>query len=748
MKNFLFSSFWKISTLAFAVLVIWGISSKTFAYDSVYYANTFNPNPSACTITAADVILLTTGDLEAWVVTLDHDKIYVIPAGTYTVTGDIQMANCSVLVTDADTAGNSILNFQWGKSITSNGEQNFIIRWFDATHRIEIAGATSAGAMLLQNSSWVTISHTTLSGFTILWWIALDHTTNSTISSNIITNNKDGIRLMWWSHNNIITGNTINNNTEYGIVFDWVSWCIASNNIMNHNNYWIYFNSTSNSTITNNPTISGSTVMWIYIKYGQNNSITNNTITNNTIWLALDNTKTNTFTNNTINSNAIYWLSIGNTSSGNIFNGGTISSNTTTNVYLFNSSQHNQFVSTSIQSSAIGIQMDNSNYNTFSGVNVASNTSWTKLFTSSYNTFRLVNNTNGIYITNNSNNNNIFNTQILGQNNINIFNWSNNTITWGLFSATSTTSTSVNVNLKNGWTTTVNYTLGWAWLSGTYTWTLWANSTWSLPITLTDGNGTKDINVNYGNGNIFYDSITLSTTSWGWSSGGGWGGWGWSVSCTSSQLVCSGGVRTRINSTSCTSSLIGNICTGTTLTGTNSTGTLPVWSIVGSSYSTELNNAYLWAYAYGITTMNTIQKANMWGQLLRSHMAKMISNFAITLAGFTPDTTKECTFTDIGNQSTEMKFYIKLSCQLGLMWVGINTFNPQDTITRAQFGTILSRLIRGNTYEWGIKYYTNHLNALQTAGIMTQISNHSMHELRWYVLLMMKRTYEWGFLNN
>jgi len=48
-------------------------------------------------------------------------------------------------------------------------------------------------------------------------------------------------------------------------------------------------------------------------------------------------------------------------------------------------------------------------------------------------------------------------------------------------------------------------------------------------------------------------------------------------------------------------------------------------------------------------------------------MAKMISNFAITLAGFTPDTTKECTFTDIGNQSTEMKFYIKLSCQLGLM---------------------------------------------------------------------------------
>ncbi|MEI7919954.1 MAG: hypothetical protein WCH65_07520 [bacterium] len=39
----------------------------------------------------------------------------------------------------------------------------------------------------------------------------------------------------------------------------------------------------------------------------------------------------------------------------------------------------------------------------------------------------------------------------------------------------------------------------------------------------------------------------------------------------------------------------------------------------------------------------------------------------------------------MGNETTEMKTYIKLSCQLGLMGVGMTNFNPNDEITRAQF---------------------------------------------------------------
>lgn len=80
-------------------------------------------------------------------------------------------------------------------------------------------------------------------------------------------------------------------------------------------------------------------------------------------------------------------------------------------------------------------------------------------------------------------------------------------------------------------------------------------------------------------------------------------------------------------------------------------------------------------------------------------MAKMISNFAITLGGMTPNTGLNCTFNDIGGLSSEMKFYVKLSCQLGLMGLTTNgtpaaTFDPDTIVTRAQFGTILSRVIR------------------------------------------------------
>lgn len=57
-------------------------------------------------------------------------------------------------------------------------------------------------------------------------------------------------------------------------------------------------------------------------------------------------------------------------------------------------------------------------------------------------------------------------------------------------------------------------------------------------------------------------------------------------------------------------------------------------------------------------------------------------------------------------------------------------FNPSDTVTRAQFGTILSRVLRGDRYEGGAKYYTDHLAALKRVGIMTQISNPSMKEVR------------------
>jgi hypothetical protein len=58
----------------------------------------------------------------------------------------------------------------------------------------------------------------------------------------------------------------------------------------------------------------------------------------------------------------------------------------------------------------------------------------------------------------------------------------------------------------------------------------------------------------------------------------------------------------------------------------------------GSHFSPELNAAYLYAYNIGITTQSTVQQADLTGSLIRKHLAKMISNFAIKELGKTPNT--------------------------------------------------------------------------------------------------------------
>lgn len=125
-------------------------------------------------------------------------------------------------------------------------------------------------------------------------------------------------------------------------------------------------------------------------------------------------------------------------------------------------------------------------------------------------------------------------------------------------------------------------------------------------------------------------------------------------------------------------------------------------------------------------------------------MAKMLSAWATEVLGLTPDTTKTCEFTDVENQTQEMKDYIVEACQLGLMWVWISEFRPNDKVTRAEFGTVLSRALRGDKNDGGTPYYADHLAALKDAGVMNDISNPSSFEVRGYVWLMMQRADEEG----
>lgn len=173
------------------------------------------------------------------------------------------------------------------------------------------------------------------------------------------------------------------------------------------------------------------------------------------------------------------------------------------------------------------------------------------------------------------------------------------------------------------------------------------------------------------------------------------------------------------------------------------------YSIEWSTYSDELNKAYAYAYNLWITTVTPIQKADLMWPLLRKHLAKMISEFAIKVIGLSPNSSKECNFSDTADLTKEMQYYTQISCQLWLMglhsdWITVkDTFDPEEYVTRAQFGTVLSRMLRWTRYaaKSNEEYYIHHLEALRKNGIMTEIYGNwpNSTELRWRVMVMLKR---------
>jgi hypothetical protein len=176
------------------------------------------------------------------------------------------------------------------------------------------------------------------------------------------------------------------------------------------------------------------------------------------------------------------------------------------------------------------------------------------------------------------------------------------------------------------------------------------------------------------------------------------------------------------------------------------------WSHHGATCSSAIQNeftdAYERAYTIGITTMAPICEANLDGKITRKQLAKMMTEFTVQIIKKQPNTKILCSFADTKNETPEMKFYMKIACQLGLMGRESDgkkikkNFDPNDFVTRAEFGTVLSRLIFEGKYNTSdsIHRYNNHLQALQKIKIMSDISKPTMDELRGYVLLMLRRS--------
>jgi len=162
-------------------------------------------------------------------------------------------------------------------------------------------------------------------------------------------------------------------------------------------------------------------------------------------------------------------------------------------------------------------------------------------------------------------------------------------------------------------------------------------------------------------------------------------------------------------------------------------------SILLNWYTVEFNNAYEFAHRAWITTIDSIEKANMNWNLTRIAMAKMLSNYAINVLWKVPSNSVVPNFPDVSSKMNEDYWWaVTLSYQLWIMWKWINKFRPNDIVSRAEFGTALSRMLYW-TQDWSWKYYSTHLDKLYKEWVISN-KNPDLKELRWYVMIMLMRS--------
>ena len=237
---------------------------------------------------------------------------------------------------------------------------------------------------------------------------------------------------------------------------------------------------------------------------------------------------------------------------------------------------------------------------------------------------------------------------------------------------------------------------------------------------------------------------------------GGGGGSSASVSASTTGNQTTGTVTTGVNVP--VNTLTGNLFSGVNLTGTlpeatvkfaeTEEGKVAVESLRTSTYPSEWNNAYLFARSVGITTMPTLQAAMMEKDLTRAELAKILSVFAQKFLDKKVVENKQgCEFADKAEAVGDLANYMKLSCELEIMGLHADgktplvNFMPNKFVSRAELATVFSRVLNGNKYDNndGNAYWTNHIEALKEAGILS-VTTPTLHETRGNVFLMTYRT--------
>ena len=173
---------------------------------------------------------------------------------------------------------------------------------------------------------------------------------------------------------------------------------------------------------------------------------------------------------------------------------------------------------------------------------------------------------------------------------------------------------------------------------------------------------------------------------------------------------------------------------------------IPNCSIQYSQFASEQNDAYLWACQHNITTMRTIQEARLDQPLTRAELAKIMSVYAMKEYHLKPLKAGAVNYKDVNADLGDLADYIQIAYQLQIMGINadgtpMQAFEPHKLVSRAEFATVLSRVIWGNKHNIsGDDRYSAHLQALKKYGVITSDVPANWWELRGRALLMLHRT--------
>ena len=157
----------------------------------------------------------------------------------------------------------------------------------------------------------------------------------------------------------------------------------------------------------------------------------------------------------------------------------------------------------------------------------------------------------------------------------------------------------------------------------------------------------------------------------------------------------------------------------------------------------DLMNVYIWARDNWITTWETLEAALPDGYIERWEMAKLVVNFMndVLWREVPKNIPSKCSRWDKETEweSAEEKKYAEQSCALWLMWIYMQNFKPNKLLDRAEFGTIVSRILWWEKFNvpnatTENKYYVKHLNEVKKENLITQIENpETIKELRKWI---------------